>query len=136
VSIEVRNEAETIWFTQMPMDDLFEMNEYTIGEHVGYVYGQKELIRATATRRSRTVQAEGSRYIPVTMKNRDNRRYQILKVDAQEIAEDAGAAQERLAQEHVESEWETCRVIQDRLFESVIDHMTRELRKSGREVEE
>ena len=48
-----------------------------------------------------------------------------------EILQDAGKVTAELAKVHAESEFEKCRIVQDRLFESDFDKLIKQLPEKG-----
>lgn len=62
-AISVPIEKESVWLSQQQMSLLFDKNVNTIGEHIGNVYTEKELIRKGTTRKFRAAQLEGKREI-------------------------------------------------------------------------
>jgi hypothetical protein len=75
------------------------------------------------------------RKIPMTMEDWEKRLSGFLQLWDREILQDAGKVTAELAKAHAESEFEKYRIVQDRLFESDIDRLVRELSealKSGK----
>ncbi len=69
------------------------------------------------------------RKIPMTMKDWAKRLDAFLEFDEREILKNSGKVTQKIAKEFAESEFEKYRIIQDRLFESDFDHVTKELLK-------
>ena len=67
------------------------------------------------------------RQIPMTMQDWEKRLNRFIKVTDREILQDAGKVTAEIAKLHAESEFEKYRIIQDRLFESDFDRMTKQL---------
>lgn len=59
--VECRFEHDTIWLTQALMADLFQKDVRTVNEHLGNIYDEGELDRASTIRKFRIVRREGSR---------------------------------------------------------------------------
>jgi hypothetical protein len=66
------------------------------------------------------------RQIPMTMEDWETRLNKFIKATDRSILQDSGKVSAEIAKAHAESEFETYRIIQDRLFESDFD---RELKK-------
>ena len=75
-----------------------------------------------------------SRRIPMTMEDWSKRLDAFLEFDEREILQDKGKVSQELACSHAESEFETYRIVQDRLFESDFDREIGRLEKAVREV--
>ena len=54
---------ETIWLTQRAMGELFGVESHTINYHLKEIYKMDELQEKATTRKIRTVQQEGTRYV-------------------------------------------------------------------------
>ena len=67
------------------------------------------------------------RYIPMTMEDWAKRLDKFLEFDEREILQNAGSISAKISKDHAESEFETYRIIQDRLFESDFDKETKAL---------
>lgn len=74
-----------------------------------------------------------TRKIPMTMEDWDTRLDMFLEFDDREILQDAGKVTAKLAKAHAESEFETYRIVQDRLFESDFDRIIKQLEKKDEE---
>jgi len=74
-------------------------------------------------------ESRAKREIPMTMEDWSKRLDMFLEFDDREILQDAGKISAKLAKDHAESEFETYRVVQDRLFESDFDKMLKKLGK-------
>lgn len=70
-----------------------------------------------------------NRKIPMTMKDWAERLDLFLKFDERDILENAGKITMKIAKEFAESEFEKYRIVQDRLFESDFDKVTKKLLK-------
>ncbi len=57
----------------------------------------------------------------------------FLQLLDREILQDAGKVTAELAKAHAESEFEKCRIVQDRLFESDFDKLIKQLPEIGDE---
>lgn len=66
------------------------------------------------------------RKIPMTMEDWAAHLDQFLRLDAQEILEDAGSVTKRAAEEHALAEFEKYRVIQDRAYQNDFDRLVEE----------
>lgn len=73
------------------------------------------------------------RKIPMTMEDWSKRLDAFLEFDEREILKNFGKITQKIAKEFAESQFEEYRVVQDRLFESDFDRMTKKLlgKKSG-----
>jgi hypothetical protein len=71
------------------------------------------------------------RQIPMTMQDWETRLNRFIAATDREILQDAGKVTAEIAQAHAESEFEKYRIVQDRLFESDFDRMTKELPEKG-----
>ena len=74
------------------------------------------------------------RRIPMTMADWEERLSGFLKLWDREILQDAGKVTAELAKPHAESEFEKYRIVQDRLFESDLDRVIKQIeaeRKPG-----
>ena len=67
------------------------------------------------------------REIPMTMQDWEFRLNRFIAATDREILQDAGKVTTEIAQAHAESEFEKYRIVQDRLFESDFDRMTKQL---------
>ncbi|WP_300670180.1 RhuM family protein [Desulfoluna sp.] len=67
------------------------------------------------------------RKIPMTMEDWAKRLDMFLEFDDLEVLKDHGKVSAALAKAHAESEFETYRIIQDRLFESDFDKIMKEI---------
>jgi hypothetical protein len=67
------------------------------------------------------------RQIPMTMQDWETRLNRFIAATDREILQDAGKVTAEIARAHAESEFETYRIVQDRLFESDFDQMIKEL---------
>ena len=67
------------------------------------------------------------RRIPMTMEDWAKRIDLLLELNDRPVLQDAGAITAEIARTHAESEFEKYRIVQDRLFESDFDRLTREL---------
>jgi hypothetical protein len=67
------------------------------------------------------------RKIPMTMEDWSKRLDLFLEVTERGILTDGGTVTAELARDHAESEFEKYRIVQDRLFESDFDRLTKEL---------
>ncbi len=61
--IESRYEDETIWLSQKPMAQLFDVDVRTVNEHLKNIYDQAELAREVTILNFRIVQTEGKREV-------------------------------------------------------------------------
>jgi hypothetical protein len=75
--------------------------------------------------------AEGraKRKMPMTMGDWVIQLDKLLELDARDILKDAGKISAKIAKDHVESEFEKYRIIQDRLFESDFDREVKAIAK-------
>jgi len=73
-----------------------------------------------------------TRKIPMTMEDWAKRLDLFLKFDDREILEHAGTITAEIAKQFAESEFEEYRIIQDRLFESDFDAMTKKILKDNK----
>ncbi len=71
------------------------------------------------------------RAIPMTMQDWETRLNRFIAATDREILQDAGKVTAEIAQAHAESEFEKYRIVQDRLFESDFDKMTKRLPEKG-----
>ena len=71
------------------------------------------------------------RKIPMTMEDWAKRLDYFLQFDDREILKNAGKISAKIAKDHVESEFEKYRIVQDQLFESDFD---KELKKIEKEI--
>ncbi len=69
------------------------------------------------------------RKIPMTMEDWSKRLDLFLEFDEREILNSAGEITAEIAKQHAESEFEKYRIVQDRLFESDFDQVTKKLLK-------
>ena len=65
------------------------------------------------------------RKIPMTMEDWAKRLDVFLEMDERTVLQDAGSISAQIAKDHAESEFEKYRIIQDRLFESDFDKITK-----------
>jgi len=65
------------------------------------------------------------RKIPMTMEDWAKRLDAFLQFDEREILQDSGSISGALARQYAESEFESYRIIQDRLFESDFDKLVK-----------
>jgi hypothetical protein len=70
------------------------------------------------------------RQIPMTMQDWENRLNKFIAATDREILKDAGKVTAEIAKAHAESEFEKYRIVQDRLFESDFDRLTRQVQPS------
>ncbi|MCK4355894.1 virulence RhuM family protein [Candidatus Bipolaricaulota bacterium] len=77
-----------------------------------------------------------SRRIPMTMEDWAKRLDAFLEFDEREILQDKGKVSQELAQSYAESEFETYRIVQDRLFESDFDKEIKQLEDAAKRIEE
>ena len=70
------------------------------------------------------------RKIPMTMEDWAKRLDLFLTFDDRKILEDSGRITAEIAQDHAESEFAKYRIVQDRLFESDFDRLTKDLPKA------
>lgn len=61
--LEVRVVAETVWLTQLQMQQLFDSSKANISEHIANIYEQGELVPESTVRNFRTVRIEGGRKV-------------------------------------------------------------------------
>ncbi len=71
------------------------------------------------------------RQIPMAMQDWETRLNRFIAATDREILKDAGKVTAEIAQAHAESEFEKYRIVQDRLFESDFDRMSKELPENG-----
>jgi len=71
--IQLRNDGQTVWLTQLEMAELFAATKQNISLHLKNLYEDGELSREATVKESLTVQTEGSRQVqrPVTLYNLD-----------------------------------------------------------------
>ena len=62
-SIDVRLEQDTVWLTQAQMVELFQTTKQNVSLHLGNVYKEGELDRASTVKDYLTVQTEGKRKV-------------------------------------------------------------------------
>ena len=60
--IEVRYEDGSIWLTQKLMDELFDVDRRTIGEHMQNIYSSGELQEESVSRKFRLTASDGRNY--------------------------------------------------------------------------
>ncbi|MCF7794927.1 hypothetical protein K9M50_01020 [Patescibacteria group bacterium] len=60
ISLDVKLEKDTVWFSQKQMSILFDKDIRTINEHINNVYKEKELEKNSTIRNFRIVQKEGT----------------------------------------------------------------------------
>jgi hypothetical protein len=65
------------------------------------------------------------------LENWEKRLNGFLQLLDREILQDAGKVTAELAKVHAESEFEKCRIVQDRLFESDFDKLIKQLPEKG-----
>lgn len=70
---------------------------------------------------------QAMRRIPMTMQDWEGRLGRFLQLWDRDILQDAGKVSAEVAKAHAESEFEKCRIVQDRLFESDFDRMLKQL---------
>ncbi|OJU28642.1 MAG: cell filamentation protein Fic [Sphingobacteriales bacterium 41-5] len=63
IKIDVRLEEETVWLTQVQLQQLFGKSKATISEHIKNVFDEGELDSSRTVRKFRTVQTEGNRSV-------------------------------------------------------------------------
>ena len=68
-------------------------------------------------------ESRAKRNIPMTMKDWAKRLDLFLEFDEREILQNSGTITAKIAKEYAESEFETYRIVQDRLFESDFDKL-------------
>ncbi|MBL0168088.1 MAG: virulence RhuM family protein [Propionivibrio sp.] len=68
---------------------------------------------------------QAMRHIPMTMADWEERLGGFLKLWDRDVLQDAGKVTAEIAKAHAESEFEKYRIVQDRLFESDFDRLTR-----------
>jgi hypothetical protein len=68
---------------------------------------------------------QAMRRIPMTMADWEVRLGGFLKLWDRDVLQDAGKVTAEIAKAHAESEFEKYRIVQDRLFESDFDRLTR-----------
>jgi len=73
------------------------------------------------------------RNIPMTMEDWANRLDLFLKFDDREILQDAGEITAEIAKKHAESEFDTYRITQDKLFESDFDKELKKQLEGGKD---
>ena len=71
------------------------------------------------------------RAIPMTMQDWETRLNRFITATDREILQDVGKVTAEIAQAHAESEFEKYRIVQDRLFESDFDKMSKRLPENG-----
>jgi hypothetical protein len=67
------------------------------------------------------------RKMPMTMQDWEVRLNRFIAATDREVLQDAGKVTAEIACAHAESEFEKYRIVQDRLFESDFDRMTRQV---------
>ena len=72
-------------------------------------------------------EVQAMRRIPMTMSDWEERLGGFLSLWDRDILQDAGKVSAEIAKAHAESEFEKCRIVQDRLFESDFDRMVKQL---------
>lgn len=73
------------------------------------------------------------RKIPMTMEDWAKRLDAFLAFSDYDILQDAGKVSAEVAKAHAESEFEKCRIVQDRLFESDFDRVIKQLEAGGKQ---
>lgn len=63
IKIDVRLEEETVWLTQVQLQQLFGKSKATISEHIKNVFDEGELDSSRTVRKFRIVQTEGNRSV-------------------------------------------------------------------------
>lgn len=63
VSLEVKLNNDTVWLSQKQMAELFDKDVNTIGEHIVNIFKEKELNKASVTRKFRVTAIDGKSYI-------------------------------------------------------------------------
>jgi len=76
------------------------------------------------------------RRIPMTMEDWAKRLDAFLEFDERAILQDKGKVSQELACSHAESEFETYRIVQDRLFESDFDKEIKQLEDAAKRIED
>ena len=71
------------------------------------------------------------RKIPVTMQDWETRLNRFIEATDREVLQDAGKVSAEIAKAHAESEFETYRIVQDRLFESDFDRLVKQIEVSS-----
>jgi hypothetical protein len=61
--IQVRLDGATVWLTQRPLADLYQVSVPTINEHVANIFDEQELDPSPTIRKFRIVQTEGTREV-------------------------------------------------------------------------
>ena len=153
-SIEARYQDETIWLTPKLMAELFDVDVRTISEHLKNVFQSGEVQENSVVRKFRNTAADGKRYltkdelaalgrivnayldlaedraqrkIPMTMEDWAKRLDIFLEFAEREILQDSGKISADIAKAHAESEFETYRIVQDRLYQSDFDRLVKQL---------
>jgi hypothetical protein len=67
------------------------------------------------------------RQIPMTMQDWETRLNRFIEATDRKILQDVGKVTAEIAKAHAESEFEKCRIVQDRLFESDFDKMLQQI---------
>ena len=74
------------------------------------------------------------RKIPMTMQDWETRLNRFIEATDRDVLQDAGKVTAEIAKAHAESEFEKYRIVQDRLFESDFDRLTRQM-ESGSQLD-
>lgn len=61
--IQVRLDGGTVWLTQRLLAELYQVSVPTINEHLGHIFGERELDPTATIRKFRIVQLEGKREV-------------------------------------------------------------------------
>jgi len=62
MTVEVQLKNETVWLSQKQMAELFNKDVNTIGEHIINLFKEKELNKASVTRKFRATAIDGKSY--------------------------------------------------------------------------
>ena len=71
------------------------------------------------------------RRIPMTMQDWETRLNRFIEATDRVVLPDAGKVTAEIARAHAESEFEKCRIVQDRLFESDFDRVLKLAGQAG-----
>jgi hypothetical protein len=63
IKIQVRQEDNTVWLTQVDMAELFQSSKSNISEHITHIFEEGELSPDSTVRNFRTVRLEGNRQV-------------------------------------------------------------------------
>lgn len=74
VKVDVLLQDETVWLTQKAMQELFDRDKRTISEHIGNVFEEGELERASTVRKFRTVRMEGGREVEIAIEEDEEKQ--------------------------------------------------------------